>query len=123
MLAPNSFQEAFMIKIKLTRANRIELNKFRYQAPSRDSEKALMVLMNADGQSVADISSLLRRNPHIPSGSGSSVTTHMDYPVYPENFHRAGLLHIRRNTIRLNCFENGSSQKSMVFQHLLELTN
>jgi predicted ArsR family transcriptional regulator len=53
-----------MIKIKLTRTDRIKLEKFRYQASSRDSEKALMVLMNADGQSVADISSSLRRNPH-----------------------------------------------------------
>jgi len=53
-----------MIKIKLAQAKRIQLEKFRYQASSRDSEKALMVLMNADGQSVADISSSLRRNPH-----------------------------------------------------------
>ena len=53
-----------MIKIKLTQANRLELESFRYQASSKDSEKALMVLMNAGGQSVADISSSLRRNPH-----------------------------------------------------------
>jgi hypothetical protein len=48
-----------MIKIESTRTNRIELEKFRYQASSRDSEKALMVLMNAGGQSIADISSSL----------------------------------------------------------------
>ena len=53
-----------MIKIKLIQAQRIELENFRRQASSKNSEKALMVIMNADGQSVASISSALRRNPH-----------------------------------------------------------
>jgi transposase len=53
-----------MIRVQLTASQRTELENFRRQASSRDSEKALMILMSADGQSVAEISSTLRRNPH-----------------------------------------------------------
>jgi transposase len=53
-----------MIKVQLTADQRIEIENFRRQASSKDSEKALMVLMSADGQSVAEVASTLRRNPH-----------------------------------------------------------
>ena len=53
-----------MIKVQLTREQCTELENFRRQASSKDTEKALMVLMSADGQSVGDISAALKRNPH-----------------------------------------------------------
>jgi transposase len=53
-----------MIKIQLTQEQRTELENFRRQASSKDTEKALMVLMSADGRSVGDISTTLKRNPH-----------------------------------------------------------
>ena len=53
-----------MIRVKLNKDQRAEIEKFRYQASTKDSEKALMVLMNADGKNVSEISTLLRRNPH-----------------------------------------------------------
>lgn len=53
-----------MIRVQLTKNQREEIEKFRRQASSKDSEKALMVLMNADGSNVSEISTLLRRNPH-----------------------------------------------------------
>ena len=53
-----------MIKISLSYEQRKELEKFRRQASSKDSEKALMVLMNADGMSVPQISRVIKRNPH-----------------------------------------------------------
>ncbi|WP_457576725.1 IS630 family transposase [Desulfomarina sp.] len=54
-----------MIKIVLSEAHRTELINFRRQASSKDSEKALMVLMNADnGMSVPQIAKTLKRNPH-----------------------------------------------------------
>jgi transposase len=53
-----------MIRVKLNKNQRLEIEKFRHQASTKDSEKALMVLMNADGKNVSEISTLLRRNPH-----------------------------------------------------------
>lgn len=53
-----------MIRVELTKGQRLEIEKFRHQASAKDSEKALMVLMNADGKKVSEISSVLRRNPH-----------------------------------------------------------
>jgi transposase len=53
-----------MIQVQLSPEQRAELVKFRHQASSKDSEKALMVLLSADGQSVGDISTTLKRNPH-----------------------------------------------------------
>lgn len=53
-----------MIKVQLSSDQRKELDSFRRQASSKDSEKALMVLLNADGKDVAEISSTLKRNPH-----------------------------------------------------------
>jgi transposase len=42
----------------------MELENFRRQASSKDSEKALMVLMNAEGRSVPQVAKLLKRYPH-----------------------------------------------------------
>lgn len=53
-----------MIRVHLTAEQTAELEKFRHQASSKDSEKALMVLLSADGKSVNDISTVLKRNPH-----------------------------------------------------------
>jgi transposase len=53
-----------MIKVQLTEEQRTELENFRRQASSKDTEKALMVLMSADVRSVGDISATLKRNPH-----------------------------------------------------------
>ncbi len=53
-----------MIRVQLTKNQRKEIEKFRRQASTKDSEKALMVLMNTDGRNVSEISTLLRRNPH-----------------------------------------------------------
>ena len=53
-----------MIRVQLTENQREKIEKIRRQASTKDSEKALMVLMNADGRNVSEISTLLRRNPH-----------------------------------------------------------
>jgi transposase len=53
-----------MIRVQLKKNQREEIEKFRRQASTKDSEKALMVLMNADGKNVSEISTVLRRNPH-----------------------------------------------------------
>jgi transposase len=53
-----------MIRVKLNKDQRVEIEKFRHQASTKDSKKALMVLMNADGRNVSEVSALLRRNPH-----------------------------------------------------------
>jgi len=53
-----------MIRVQLSDNQRMELKNFRRQASSKDSEKALMVLMNAEGRSVPLIARLLKRHPH-----------------------------------------------------------
>jgi transposase len=53
-----------MIRVKLNKDQRVDIEKFRRQASTKDSEKALMVLMNADGRNVSEVSTLLKRNPH-----------------------------------------------------------
>ena len=53
-----------MIRVQLTESQRQEVEKYRRQASAKDSEKALMILMNADGSNVSEISTLIRRNPH-----------------------------------------------------------
>ena len=56
--------EEDIVKIQLSDKQRKELENFRRQASSKDSEKALMVLMNADGKSAPHIAKLLKRHPH-----------------------------------------------------------
>jgi transposase len=53
-----------MIKVKLTTEQQLKLESFRKQASSKDSEKALMVLLSNDGKSVSKIALMLRRNQH-----------------------------------------------------------
>ena len=54
-----------MIKVTVNKKQRVELEKIRHQASSKNSEKALMVLLNGDdGKTVSEISNILKRNPH-----------------------------------------------------------
>jgi len=53
-----------LIKIHLSNEQRKKLDRFRSQASAKDSEKALMVIMSSDGDSVKQIARTLRRNPH-----------------------------------------------------------
>ena len=53
-----------MIKVTLSKEEKKELEQFRTLASSKDSEKALMVLLNAEGQKVSQIAKGLKRNPH-----------------------------------------------------------
>jgi len=53
-----------MLKIQLSNEQRLELGKFRKQASSKDSEKALMILLSNDGKSVSEIALMLKRNQH-----------------------------------------------------------
>jgi transposase len=64
-LSPKYFLgRCLMIRISLSPEQKNELEKFRHQASSKDSEKALMILLSAEGQSVSTISTILKRNPH-----------------------------------------------------------
>ena len=56
--------EVSMIKVAIDKAQQNELERFRALASSKDSEKALMVLLSAEGQSVPRIAKTLKRNPH-----------------------------------------------------------
>lgn len=53
-----------MIKVSIDKQQRIELESFRGLASSKDSEKALMVLLSSEGQKVSQIAKALKRNPH-----------------------------------------------------------
>jgi len=53
-----------MIKIQLSHEQQHELEDFRRQVSSKDSEKALMVLLNNDGKTVAEIALMLKRHQH-----------------------------------------------------------
>lgn len=53
-----------MIRVQLTENQRQELEKYRGQSSSNNSEKAFMVLLNSEGKSAVNIGKQLRRNPH-----------------------------------------------------------
>lgn len=53
-----------MIKVSINVDQRKELMQFRTLASSKDSEKALMVLLSSEGKRVSEISQTLKRNPH-----------------------------------------------------------
>jgi len=53
-----------LIKVQLSEEHRKELELFRRHASAKDSEKALMVLLSSDGETVKQIARTLRRNPH-----------------------------------------------------------
>ncbi len=53
-----------MIKVSINKEQQKELKRFRSLASSKDSEKALMVLLSSEGKTVAQIAESLKRNPH-----------------------------------------------------------
>lgn len=53
-----------MIKISISSDEREELEQFRRLSSSKDSEKALMILLCSEGQKVDQIATVLKRNPH-----------------------------------------------------------
>ncbi len=53
-----------MIKVSIDTEQQKELERFRALASSKDSEKALMVLLSSEGKNVSQISKALKRNPH-----------------------------------------------------------
>jgi len=53
-----------MIKIKLSKQQKAELENYRKHASSRNSEKALMVLLKARGRKIETIAKDLDRNEH-----------------------------------------------------------
>jgi hypothetical protein len=56
-----SLRGGAMIRVQLSERQQEELVKFRRQASSKDAEKALMILMNAEEKSVPQIANLLKR--------------------------------------------------------------
>jgi transposase len=53
-----------MLKIQLSNEQKLALEAFRKQASSKDSEKALMILLSNDGKTVPEIAQVLKRNQH-----------------------------------------------------------
>jgi len=53
-----------MIQVKLSEGDQRKLEGYRGQASSKNSEKALMVLMSNGGKSAVEISRILKRHPH-----------------------------------------------------------
>ncbi len=53
-----------MIRVSINTTQRKELEQFRSLASSKDSEKALMVLLCSEGETAPQISKALKRNPH-----------------------------------------------------------
>ena len=53
-----------MIKVSINTEQQKELERFRALASSKDSEKALMVLLSSEGNNVSQIAKTLKRNPH-----------------------------------------------------------
>jgi len=53
-----------MIQVKLSEDTQKELEEYRGQASSKNSEKALMVLMSNSGKSAVEISCILKRHHH-----------------------------------------------------------
>jgi transposase len=53
-----------MIKVSINTDERNELEQFRKLSSSKDSEKALMVLLSSEGNDIEHIATTLKRNPH-----------------------------------------------------------
>ena len=53
-----------MIFVQLIEDEKTELENFRKQASSKNSEKSLMILMSSEKKSPVKIATLLKRNPH-----------------------------------------------------------
>ena len=57
-------QEVVMIKVSINKKQQKDIERFRSLASSKDSEKALMVLLSSEGEKVSQIAKTLKRNPH-----------------------------------------------------------
>jgi len=53
-----------MLRVNLSKEEQDELESFRKHASSKDSEKALIILLSNDGKTVPEIAQTLKRNPH-----------------------------------------------------------
>ena len=53
-----------MIKVSINKKQQKDIERFRSLASSKDSEKALMVLLSSEGEKVSQIAKALKRNPH-----------------------------------------------------------
>ena len=53
-----------MIKVSMNKKQQKDIERFRSLASSKDSEKALMVLLSSDGKKISQIAETLKRNPH-----------------------------------------------------------
>lgn len=53
-----------MIKVSINIEQQKELKRFRSLASSKNSEKALIVLLSSEGKKVSQIAQILKRNPH-----------------------------------------------------------
>ena len=53
-----------MIQIQLTEEKKKQLEYYRGQASSKNSEKALMAIKSSEGKSPKEIAEILQRNPH-----------------------------------------------------------
>jgi len=53
-----------MIRIQLTEEKKKQLEHYRGQASSKNSEKALMAIKSSEGKSPKEIAEILKRNPH-----------------------------------------------------------
>ena len=53
-----------MIKVSMNKKQQKDIERFRSLASSKDSEKALMVLLSSEGKKVSQIAKTLKRNPH-----------------------------------------------------------
>ncbi len=56
-----------MLQITINERERKKLERYRGQASSSKSEKALMVLLSHEGKSTAEIGKILKRHPHTVS--------------------------------------------------------
>ena len=53
-----------MIKVSINKNQQKDLERFRSLASSKNSEKALLVLLSSEGETVSQIAKTLKRNPH-----------------------------------------------------------
>lgn len=53
-----------MIRVELSETDKRQLENLRRQASAKDSEKILMVLLNAEGKSPPEIGNMLKRHSH-----------------------------------------------------------
>jgi len=53
-----------MIKVSINKKQQKDIERFRSLASSKDSEKALMVLLSSEGKKISQIAKALKRNPH-----------------------------------------------------------